>query len=55
MNPLRGRVAAVAVDNQDAFEPLLGHRIENVIHRQHAGFHPMVIVPGNARKYGGMR
>ena len=51
---LRGRVAAVAVDNQDAFEPLLGHRIENVAHHRHVGFHRSVIVPGNARKYGVM-
>ncbi len=37
---LRGRVAAVAVHNQDAFEPVPGHRIENVTHNRHVGFHP---------------
>src|SRR5215471_2741344 len=35
---LSGRIAAVAIENQDAFEPLLCHRIENITHHRHVGF-----------------
>src|SRR5262249_7598071 len=37
---LRGRIAPMAIDDQDAFEPLLGYRIEDVTHHRHVGFHP---------------
>src|SRR5262249_49724538 len=36
---LRRRIAAMAIDNQDAFEPLLRRGIENVAHDRDVGFH----------------
>src|SRR6266478_3674691 len=36
---LRRRVAAMAVDDQDAFKALLPHCIENVAHYLHVGLH----------------
>src|SRR5438105_10608273 len=36
---LRGRVAAMAVHDQDALEPVVSHRIKNVAQNGHIGLH----------------
>ena len=43
------RVTAMAVDDQDSFEPLLCHYIENVAHDRHIRFDAQCDRSGNAR------